>query len=945
MDPSTINSSTVSLTGPAGAIPAGVGYDAPSRTVTLNPTAPLAFSTTYGVTLSSTIKSSDGAPLGTPYVWQFTTQAPPPPNVASTSPDDLSSGVSPTGSIRAIFTRQLNPTTVTTTSFTLRDAGGTLVPTSVSYDSTTRQATLRPTAALALSSTYTARLGTGITTTDGVPMAGAYVWSFTVAAAAPTPPSLTTFTPVAGSGAVSTATTATATFSRGMDADTLTASSFTLTSTAGSVPGTVSYDDPSATATFTPAVPLTPSTVYTAHLSSTISAADGAPFAGASWGFTTVDGPHVTSMTPADGATFVDRSAAITATFSRAMAPSSITTSTFQLFAADGTVVPAAVTYDNSTFSATLTPSSPLLGGVTYAASVSGNVRSVDGTPIGSNTASKFTTSTCPCSLFPVPLVPALQDQPNRDGRAGVGPWTYELGLKFRVDEPMRLKAIRFWKSKSETGTHVANLWTTGGLLLASTTVTGETASGWQNGTFALPPALQAGTTYIASVNANSFYNTTARGLATQIVSGPLRSAAEIANGLFASAAGQFPSQTFNSSNYFTDVTVIPDGDPAAPTVTATAPTAGQTNVDANLPLTAKFSRPMNPSTITASTFNVRAQGTSGGTDAGGAVDATVAYDDTTNTATLTPSAPLTHGVTYTANIDASIRAQDGKPLAAGLAWTFTVSAPPLPIAVTATPASGATNVGVDLPVKLTYNRSVVVSTLTSATTQIVAPDGTVVPATITYDAFAFTESIQPTAKLAPNTTYTVRVTTGVGAPDGTFMLNPTASTFTTGACPCTLMTGLVPKTVSNPVQDGRVGAGPWSYELGTKIVLDQPATLASIRFWKDARETGTHTARVWSATGTLLATLPVTGETTGGGWQQVNLSSPLALAANTVYIVSVNSNAFFSTTRSGLAIPLTSGIAHTAADVKNGVYGSAAGLFPTNFFSSTNYFVDVVIR
>jgi fibronectin type 3 domain-containing protein len=945
MDASTINNSTVALTGPAGAVAAGVSFDAPSRTVTLTPYAPLAFSTTYTMTLASTVKSLDGAPLGTPYTWQFTTQAPPPPDVLSTSPDDLSTDVSSTASVRAKFTRQLDPATVTTSSFTLRDSGGSLVPASVSYNSTTSVAILHPTAALSLSDTYTARLGTAIATTDGVHLAGAYVWSFTVAAAAPAPPTLTSFTPASGSGSVSTATTATATFSRAMDSSTLTDSSFTLTSAVGSVSGSVTYDKPSLTATFTPDVPLTPSTTYTAHLAGTISAFDGTPFAGTSWGFTTVDGPQVASMTPADGATFIDRSATIKASFSRSMAPASITTSTFQLFAADGTLVPASVSYDDSTLTATLTPSSPLVGGVTYAASVSGNARSVDGTPIGSNTSARFTTSTCPCSLFPVPLVPALQNIPTRDGRAGIGPWTYEFGVKFRVDEPMRLKAIRFWKSASETGTHVANLWTTTGLLLASTTVTGETASGWQSGAFASPPALQAGTTYIASVNANSFYNTTSRGLATQVVSGPLRSAADVANGVYGSAAGLFPSQSFNSSNYFTDVTVVPDGDPAAPTVTATAPTAGQVNVDANLPLTARFSRPMNPSTITASTFNVRAQGTSGGTDAGGAVDATVIYDDTTNTATLDPSAPLTHGVTYTASIDPSIRAQDGKPLGTGLTWTFTVSAPPPPITVSASPGSGATNINTDLPVKLLYNRTVSASTLTSSTTQIVAPDGTVVPATITYDAFGFTETIQPNAKLAPNTTYTVRVTTGVGAPDGTFMLNPASSTFTTGACPCTLMTGLVPTKVNNPVQDGRVGAGPWSYEFGTKIVLDQPATLASIRFWKDSRETGTHTARVWSATGTLLATLPVTGETTGGGWQQANFATPFPLAANTVYIVSVNANAFFSTTRSGLATPLNSGIAHTANDVKNGVYGSAAGLFPTNFFSSTNYFVDVVIR
>ena len=945
MDPSTINGTTVALSAPSGRVPASVSFDGPTRTVTITPNAPLAFSTVYSVSLGSSIKSADGAPLGTAYTWQFTTQAPPPPDVSATSPGDLATGVSPNTSIRATFTRALNPATLTTTSFTLRDQAGALVPASVSYDASTLQASLRPSAPLALSASYTARLGTSITSADGVPMASAYVWSFSTAATAPTAPTLTAFTPGAAATAVSTAAVVTATFSRSMDPNTLTSSSFAVSSATGPVPGTVSYDGSSATATFTPAAPLSPSTTYTVSLAGTVSAADGTPLAGASWGFTTVAGPTVTSVTPTDGSAYIDRSTSVKATFSRSMAPASITTSTFQLFAPDGSAVPASVSYDDAGLTATLTPSSQLVGGTTYAASISGTVRSVDGTPVGSNTSWRFTTSTCPCSLFPTPLVPALQDLPTRDGRAGTGPWTYELGFKFRVDEAMRLKSIRFWKSKSETGTHVANLWTTSGLLLASTTVTGETASGWQDGLFAAPPLLQAGTTYIASVNANSYYNTTARGLATQIVSGPLRSVADGANGVFASSAGLFPTQAYNSGNYFTDVTVVPDGDPASPTVTGKAPTDGQTNVDANLPLTATFSRPMSPSTITASTFNVRAQGTSGGTDAGGAVDATISYDDATNTARLTPSAPLTHGVTYVASLDTSIRAQDGKPLAAPVTWTFTVSPPPPPIAVTSSPASSATNVNVDLPIKLTYNRTVSTATLTSSTTQVIAPDGSVVPATITYDLFAFTESIQPTVKLAANTTYTIRATTGVGAPDGTFMLNPYVSTFTTGTCPCTLMTGLVPRALSNPTQDGRVGSGPWSYELGTKIVVDQPATLASIRFWKDLRETGSHTARVWSATGTLIATLPFTSETGTGGWQQANFSTPLPLTANTVYIVSVNANAYFATTRSGLATPLTNGIAHTAADVKNGVYGSTAGLFPTGSFSSTNYFVDVVIR
>jgi hypothetical protein len=943
MDATTISSSTATLSGPAGLITASVSFDSASRTVTITPAATLAYSTVYTVALASSIKSSDGAPLGTTYSWQFTTGSPPPPDVATTSPGDRAIGVSPNAAIRAVFTRQLDPTTVTSSSFTLRTAAGALVPAGVSYDSTTRQATLLPTSALALGATYTARLAATITTTDGVPMVAPYVWSFDVAATAPSPPTLTAFSP-SGVAPVSTATTPTATFSRAIDPSSLTSATMTLNSTAGSVTGAVSYDPTTFTAKFTPATSLTPSTNYTLALTTGIAAADGAPFAGATFGFTTVDGPKVTSVSPTAGVASVDRSTTVRALFSRSMAPSSITTSTFVLFAPDGTVVPATVTYDDASLTATLTPTSTLIGAVTYTASVSASVMSADGTPIGSSTAWKFTTSTCPCSLFAAPLVPAQQSLPTRDARAGTGPWTYELGVKVRVDEPMRLTAIRFWKSKSETGTHVANLWTSTGVLLASTTVTGETASGWQTGSFASPPLLQAGAVYIASVNANSYYNVTPGGLGSLVISGPVRSVADGSNGVFGSSAGVFPNQTYSSSNYFTDVVAVPDGDPPAPTVTSTAPAANATNVDATLPLRATFSRPINPATISASTFNVRSRGTLGGTDAGGAIDATVSYDDATNTASLTPTAPLTHGDTYVATLDTNIRAQDGKPLAAPVTWTFTVGSPPPPLSVTMAPPDGSAGVNLDVGVKLIFNRAVNPATLTSTTTRILAPDGTTVPASISYDALAYTETIQPTAKLTANTIYSVNVTTGVRPPDGTSMLNPFSATFTTGTCPCMLMTGLVPTAIGNPAQDGRSGTGPWSYELGTKVVVDQAATLASIRWWKDTRETGSHTARLWSASGTLLATLPVTSET-ASGWQQANFATPVALAANTVYVVSINANAFFATTRSGLVTPLASGIARSPADVKNGVYGPTAGMFPTNSFSSTNYFVDVVIR
>src|SRR5206468_1900386 len=157
------------------------------------------------------------------------------------------------------------------------------------------------------------------------------------------------------------------------------------------------------------------------------------------------------------GAGSVTASASATATFSGAMDPSTLTSSSFTLTSPAGQV-PASVSYDAASNIATLTPAAPLAPSTTYTAQLTTDVRAADGTPLGATDfVWKYTTSTCPCSLFPALLVPATQNIPTRDGRAGTGPWTYEMGVKFKVDEAMRLRGIRFYKSKSETGTHVTN--------------------------------------------------------------------------------------------------------------------------------------------------------------------------------------------------------------------------------------------------------------------------------------------------------------------------------------------------------------------------------------------------------------------------------------------------------------------------------------------------------
>ena len=130
------------------------------------------------------------------------------------------------------------------------------------------------------------------------------------------------------------------------------------------------------------------------------------------------------------------------------------------------------------------------------------------------------------------------------------------------------------------------------------------------------------------------------------------------------------------------------------------------------------------------------------------------------------------------------------------------------------------------------------------------------------------------------------------------------------------------------------------NYELGMLFQTTTAGQITAIRFWKDSDETGSHTGRIWSASGQQLASVAFSGET-ASGWQQQSLATPLSIAANTTYVVSVNTgNTYYVATRGGLSSQVDSGPLRSVVG-NNGVYGTS-GRFPSNTYSSTNYFRDV---
>src|SRR5450755_2410784 len=74
-----------------------------------------------------------------------------------------------------------------------------------------------------------------------------------------------------------------------------------------------------------------------------------------------------------------------------------------------------------------------------------------------------------------------------------------ELGVKFRSAVAGEITGIRFYKTSGDAGTHIAQLYSSDGILLDSSTFVNETDSGWQQTLFTHSLPIAANTTYIAA--------------------------------------------------------------------------------------------------------------------------------------------------------------------------------------------------------------------------------------------------------------------------------------------------------------------------------------------------------------------------------------------------------------------------------------------------------------
>ena len=201
---------------------------------------------------------------------------------------------------------------------------------------------------------------------------------------------------------------------------------------------------------------------------------------------------------------------------------------------------------------------------VTASTAPSGETAAIVTAALNGASQSAALTVMCPCTVWPStaqPLDPASASKQ-----------AIEVGMKFNSAVSGYVTGVRFYKGSANTGTHVGNLWSATGKLLATVTFANETASGWQLAYFPSPVAIAANTVYVISYHAPQGHTAVDNGFFTNggVNNPPLQALAQGQhgpNGVYAYGSGGFPSSGSPAANYWVDVVFN-----IAPTVGTAAP-------------------------------------------------------------------------------------------------------------------------------------------------------------------------------------------------------------------------------------------------------------------------------------------------------------------------------------------------------------------------------------
>lgn len=287
------------------------------------------------------------------------------------------------------------------------------------------------------------------------------------------------------------------------------------------------------------------------------------------------------------------------------------------------------------------------------------------------------------------------------------------------------------------------------------------------------------------------------------------------------------------------------------PTVVSVLPLNNAVSVANNAKVSATFSEPLNPVSVSATTFTLKL-GTL-------LIPGTVSY--LASTATFTPSSPLADNTLYTATVTTGIRDVAGNNLASSYTWSFTTTAvvdKTPPTVVSANPANSSTNASTTTKLSVTFSEAMKQSTI-SASSFILKQGTTSVAGSITYTGT--TATFTPSANLSASTVYTASITTAATDVAGNALSTAYNWTFTTAA-----MADVTPPSISS--------VSPLSGASSVAVFSKVTATFSEP---VDASTLTASTFTLKQGTVSVAGTISISGST-------VTFTPSAALAGNTVY-------------------------------------------------------------
>ncbi len=616
----------------------------------------------------------------------------------------------------------------------------------------------------------------------------------------------------------------TARFSEEMDANTLNALTFSVRHGTTAVPGAITYTG--TTARFEPASDLTEGTIYAATISTGAKDLSGNALAAAyTWLFTTGTGPDGTAPTvvstiPARDAPDAPVNGAVLATFSEAMDPLTLNTTSFTVHRG---MIPISGTVSSDGMTAVFAPLQNLATNTVYTAAITTAATDVAGNALAAIYTWQFTTGTADTVA---PSVVSTLPAPN--------------GLDAPINDPI---SATFSEAMDPTDLETSFTLTQGASAVAGmVTALGTTA------VFTPTSALEENTVYTATISVqatdlagnglvalHTWQFTT--GMTPTVVdvspdsnavnvlrdvnvvvtfSEPMDQATLIAANLTVmDGATQVSGTTSNTATTLTfdptsdldpnttytatvtrgvtDVAGTPlavayswefttgtTPDSSAPTVTSTIPDRDALDVPVNSRVIATFSEPMATATLNATNFTLSKAGTS--------VLGTVS--PVGETAVFKPNVALDPGEVYTATVSTGVTDAAGNALAADYTWDFTTgvsldTTAPTVIAISPAPvppALTAINVSVSARPTATFSEPMEPTSITQLTftlRQGLLP----VLGSVSYDVLNKKATFTPNTPLALNTSYEATITTGAEDLAGNPLPLDESWTFTTSAC------------------------------------------------------------------------------------------------------------------------------------------------------------------